>query len=122
MAGPTFPNENENVEAAAEAVLGNKNSATAKKKCYYNAHCPNCNRKGHITAKSVHCLFSTNKKSQWYKDPTLPPNGSLEAGQEEVEASQDNLNILTAEMENSQLKALYELTHLDSRGFKDDNH
>jgi hypothetical protein len=40
---------------------------------------------------------------------------------EDAEDAQDSVNISTAEMENSQMKALYELTRLDSRGFKDDD-
>jgi hypothetical protein len=49
--------------------------------------------------------------------------GTLDVEQEDVEREEDaldNLNITTAEMENSQLKALYELTRLDSRGFEED--
>jgi hypothetical protein len=48
----------------------------------------------------------------------------LDAQQEDVEDAedaQDSVNISTAEMENSQMKALYELTCLGSRGFKDDD-
>jgi hypothetical protein len=56
MAGPTVPEPE--AEAAAPAN---------KKKSYYHAICPVCKRQGHMTTKSMNCLFSTNEKSKWNK-------------------------------------------------------
>jgi hypothetical protein len=45
----------------------------------------------------------------------------LDAQKEDAEEAQDSVNISMAEMENSQMKALYKLTRLDSRGFEEDD-